>query len=66
MKKGQRVRHYELGVWRRGTFQGMSTVGTLGYVLFDDCLPGATGPGDGAAELVRLDEIEVQSEDANG
>ena len=63
MKKGTKVKHFDTGIWRHGTFEGKSPNPDLCLVLFDDA---KTLNGQPMQELVRLDEIEVQSEDANG
>ena len=60
MKKGQKVKHWDTGIWRQGVFEKSSSISTFGYVLFDDA---KTAPdGSLETELVRLDELEEVKE----
>ena len=57
MKKGTKVKHFDTGIWRYGTFEGTSCQKHLGLVRFDP--PSTIWPGGPEiSDLVRLDELE--------
>ena len=60
MKRGTKVRHFDTGIWREGTFQKQSSISTFGYILFDDAKKAPDGSLE--TELVRLDELEEVKE----
>lgn len=59
MKKHDRVRHYDCGIWRKGEYVKKSeSQPHLCVVIFDDApLLG----GEQIPELVRIDELKVES-----
>lgn len=65
MKPGTKVKHYDCGAWRRGTFEGASCQEHFVLVMFDP--PALLWPGGPAvSELVRLDEIEEDEGSKHG
>ena len=57
MKIGTKIRHFDTGIWREGTFQGVVKCNDqMGYVIFDDDPPAPDGKP--FPWSVRLDELE--------